>query len=63
MTPPILQSYIGGRWVGREAAQALRSAVNGRPVASTHADKLDFAEAVPACPTCSSSISSSAPSG
>ncbi|KQT08088.1 phenylacetic acid degradation bifunctional protein PaaZ [Ramlibacter sp. Leaf400] len=46
MTTPILQSYIAGRWVGREAAQALRSAVNGKPVASTHADKLDFAEAV-----------------
>lgn len=43
---PILQSYIAGRWVGREAAQALRSAVNGKPVASTHADRLDFAEAV-----------------
>ena len=41
-----LQSYIAGRWVGKEAAQQLRSAVNGRPVASTHAEKIDFAEAV-----------------
>ena len=41
-----LQSYIGGRWVGREAAQQLRSAVNGRPVASTHAEALDFGQAV-----------------
>jgi oxepin-CoA hydrolase/3-oxo-5,6-dehydrosuberyl-CoA semialdehyde dehydrogenase len=41
-----LQSYIGGRWIGQEAAQALRSAINGKPVASTHAEKIDFAEAV-----------------
>ena len=46
MSTPVLQSYIGGRWQGSEAAQALRSAVNGKPVASTHADRLDFAEAV-----------------
>lgn len=41
-----LQSYIGGRWIGAQAAQSLRSAINGQPVAATHADKLDFAEAV-----------------
>ncbi|HSV60693.1 MAG TPA: phenylacetic acid degradation bifunctional protein PaaZ [Variovorax sp.] len=41
-----LQSYIGGRWIGREAAQELRSAVNGRPVASTHAEAIDFGQAV-----------------
>ena len=41
-----LQSYIAGRWVGSEAKQLLRSAVNGRPVASTHAEALDFAEAL-----------------
>ncbi len=41
-----LQSYIGGRWLGREAGQPLRSAVNGRPVASTHAEAIDFGEAV-----------------
>jgi oxepin-CoA hydrolase/3-oxo-5,6-dehydrosuberyl-CoA semialdehyde dehydrogenase len=41
-----LQSYIAGRWIGREAAQPLRSAVNGKPVASTHDEKIDFAEAV-----------------
>ena len=44
--PNTLQSYIAGRWVGSEAKQLLRSAVNGRPVASTHAEALDFAEAV-----------------
>jgi oxepin-CoA hydrolase/3-oxo-5,6-dehydrosuberyl-CoA semialdehyde dehydrogenase len=43
---PILQSYIAGRWIGREGAQLLRSAVNGKPVASTHADPIDFGEAV-----------------
>jgi oxepin-CoA hydrolase/3-oxo-5,6-dehydrosuberyl-CoA semialdehyde dehydrogenase len=40
-----LQSYIAGRWIGQESAQQLRSAVNGKPVASTHAEKIDFAEA------------------
>ncbi len=42
----ILQSYIGGRWVGQQASQTLRSAVNGRPVAHTHAEAIDFGEAV-----------------
>ena len=43
---PILQSYIAGRWIGQQGAQPLRSAVNGRPVASTHAEAIDFAEAL-----------------
>ena len=41
-----LQSYIAGRWIGRDAAQTLRSAINGQPVARTHAEAIDFAEAV-----------------
>jgi len=41
-----LQSLIGGRWIGQEAAQVLRSAVNGRPVAQTHAEAPDFGEAL-----------------
>jgi oxepin-CoA hydrolase/3-oxo-5,6-dehydrosuberyl-CoA semialdehyde dehydrogenase len=41
-----LQSFIAGRWVGQEAAQTLRSAVNGQPVARTHADSIDFGEAL-----------------
>src|ERR1700751_3083813 len=41
----ILQSFIGGRWLGQQGAQELRSAVNGRPVASTHAETIDFGEA------------------
>jgi oxepin-CoA hydrolase / 3-oxo-5,6-dehydrosuberyl-CoA semialdehyde dehydrogenase len=42
----VLQSFIAGRWVGAKPAQALRSAVNGQPVASTHADTIDFGEAL-----------------
>ena len=41
-----LQSFIGGRWIGTDAAQALKSAIDGHIVAHTHADQLDFAEAV-----------------
>ena len=41
-----LQSFIGGRWVGQEAAQTLRSAINGQPVARTHAEAIDFGEAL-----------------
>ena len=41
-----LQSYIAGRWIGREAAQELRSAINGQVVARTHAEAIDFGEAV-----------------
>jgi oxepin-CoA hydrolase / 3-oxo-5,6-dehydrosuberyl-CoA semialdehyde dehydrogenase len=42
----ILQSYIGGRWQGSQAASALRSAVNGSTIAHTHREALDFGEAV-----------------
>ncbi|HEX6017540.1 MAG TPA: phenylacetic acid degradation bifunctional protein PaaZ [Burkholderiaceae bacterium] len=42
----VLQSYIAGRWVGAKPAQQLRSAVNGAPVASTHAEPIDFGEAL-----------------
>ena len=42
---PTLQSYIGGTWLGREPAQTLHSAVNGRAVAATHAETPDFAAA------------------
>jgi oxepin-CoA hydrolase/3-oxo-5,6-dehydrosuberyl-CoA semialdehyde dehydrogenase len=41
-----LQSHIAGRWVGQQPAQVLHSAINGRPVAHTHAEAIDFAEAV-----------------
>ena len=42
----VLQSHIAGRWLGREPAQTLRSAVNGRAVAATHAETIAFDEAV-----------------
>ena len=41
-----LQSHIAGRWLGSEPASALRSAINGATVAHTHAEAIDFAEAV-----------------
>lgn len=43
---PTLQSFIGGRWVGEQFAQALASAIDGHTVAYTHEEKVDFAEAV-----------------
>ena len=46
MTLPTLQSFIADRWLGAQSAQTLRSAVNGRAVAATHAEAIDFAEAV-----------------
>ena len=41
-----IQSYIAGRWIGAQPAQVLRSAINGKAVYSTHAETLDFAEAL-----------------
>jgi oxepin-CoA hydrolase/3-oxo-5,6-dehydrosuberyl-CoA semialdehyde dehydrogenase len=43
---PVLQSHVGGRWFGRDRGQTLPSAINGRPVASTHAEAIDFGEAL-----------------
>ena len=45
MTPQ-LQSHIAGRWIGTQPAQALKSAIDGSTVAHTHADAIDFAEAL-----------------
>jgi oxepin-CoA hydrolase/3-oxo-5,6-dehydrosuberyl-CoA semialdehyde dehydrogenase len=42
----VLQSFIANRWIGAKPGQQLRSAVNGKPVASTHAESIDFAEAL-----------------
>jgi oxepin-CoA hydrolase / 3-oxo-5,6-dehydrosuberyl-CoA semialdehyde dehydrogenase len=41
-----LQSFIAGRWLGSQASQPLRSAINGRALYSTHAEAIDFGEAV-----------------
>ena len=46
VSPPVLQSLIADRWVGTQAARALQSAINGRPVALTHADEIDFGESL-----------------
>ena len=44
--PSTLQSLIAGRWIGSRPGSALHSAVNGRAVFHTHADALDFGEAL-----------------
>jgi oxepin-CoA hydrolase/3-oxo-5,6-dehydrosuberyl-CoA semialdehyde dehydrogenase len=41
-----LQSLIGGRWIGSEASTPLRSANNGSLLYHTHAEKIDFEEAI-----------------
>ena len=41
-----IQSYIGGRCQGAEAATALRSAIDGNTISHTHAESIDFAEAI-----------------
>ena len=46
MMTPTLQSFIGGRWQGQLPGALLRSAINGRVVAATHSEGLDFGEAV-----------------
>ncbi|AOE85751.1 phenylacetic acid degradation bifunctional protein PaaZ [Pseudomonas sp. TCU-HL1] len=43
---PTLQSFIGGRWIGQQGAQALRSAIDGSTIARAHEEALDFSEAV-----------------
>lgn len=42
MSTPILQSLIADRWIGATAGRGLHSAVNGRQIAQTHAEELDF---------------------
>jgi oxepin-CoA hydrolase/3-oxo-5,6-dehydrosuberyl-CoA semialdehyde dehydrogenase len=46
MSTPVLQSLIADRWIGTQASSLLRSAIDGSPVAHTHAEAIDFAEAV-----------------
>jgi len=45
-TPTTLQSLIAGRWLGSEAHQPLHSALDNQLIYHTHADKIDFGEAV-----------------
>lgn len=46
MSTPILQSLIADRWIGATASRALHSAINGRAVAQTHAESIDFGESL-----------------
>jgi oxepin-CoA hydrolase / 3-oxo-5,6-dehydrosuberyl-CoA semialdehyde dehydrogenase len=41
-----LQSFIGGRWLGAEAHTPLHSALDNQLIYHTHAEQIDFAEAV-----------------
>jgi oxepin-CoA hydrolase/3-oxo-5,6-dehydrosuberyl-CoA semialdehyde dehydrogenase len=41
-----LQSLIGGRWLGAEAHTPLHGALNNNLIYHTHAEKIDFGEAV-----------------
>ena len=43
---PVLQSLIGGRWIGTQAAVPLHNAINNSLIYHTHADVIDFGEAV-----------------
>lgn len=45
-TVSTLQSYIGGRWHGGEAHQPLHSALDNALIFHTHAEPIDFGEAV-----------------
>jgi oxepin-CoA hydrolase/3-oxo-5,6-dehydrosuberyl-CoA semialdehyde dehydrogenase len=40
----ILQSFIGGRWHGKEAHQPLHNALNNSLIYHTHAESIDFGE-------------------
>jgi oxepin-CoA hydrolase/3-oxo-5,6-dehydrosuberyl-CoA semialdehyde dehydrogenase len=43
---PVLKSLIAGRWIGTTGSTPLASAIDGSCVAHTHAETIDFAEAV-----------------
>ena len=43
---PVLQSLIADRWVGTRAGASLKSAIDGSHVRHTHADEIDFGEAL-----------------
>jgi len=43
---PTLQSLIAGRWLGRSVGSPLASALTGRPMFHTHAEAIDFGEAL-----------------
>ncbi len=43
---PVLQSLIADRWLGSRPGSALASAIDGSTIHRTHADEIDFAEAL-----------------
>ena len=43
---PILQSHIADRWIGTRASGALASAIDGSTIHHTHAEEIDFGEAL-----------------
>ena len=43
---PVLQSLVAGQWLGRHAAQPMRSAIDGRVIAHAHEERPDFAAAL-----------------
>ena len=45
-TPSTLQSLIAGRWFGQQAHQPLHGALDNALIYHTHADKIDFDEAL-----------------
>jgi oxepin-CoA hydrolase/3-oxo-5,6-dehydrosuberyl-CoA semialdehyde dehydrogenase len=45
-TPTTLQSLIAGRWLGTEPHQPLHGALDNQLIFHTHADKIDFDEAL-----------------
>ena len=45
-TPTTLQSHIAGRWHGQQAHQPLHSALDNGLIYHTHAEPIDFAEAL-----------------
>ncbi len=46
MSTAQLQSFIAGRWIGTQPAQALHSAIDHQVIAHTHAEAIDFGEAL-----------------
>lgn len=46
MSQSVLQSFIGGQWIGQQSGAQLASAIDGHIVTHTHAEVPDFALAV-----------------
>lgn len=42
----VIQSFIAGQWIGQQEAQALHSAINGKIIAYTHEESLNYTEAL-----------------